>query len=844
MNRLLVTLFVLLVLVPCAQGQIEKLEIRDIKGLNTVATDFAMQPNDSRIAHNIDFGRYLRGLGKRYGYSYVSAVGDTLFDSLVAVYGAPYSDGTQQLFFVAAIKDSGYGAVFVTDYGSADVGSATRIWDNFSIINQPTFAMYDDMVVAVNGSHGGFVYNRDIARELPPGAPGQPRIVPLMGTTDNLTGEYRYIFKNVTYYGTDSVSGHVGAVSEPVHVKNGSVRMSGFQCAGIDIDATSVDSMHVFIYRTKANPGYIDESDYAFAVDTLWSLVSATISDQVFIDNIADGNLGNDSVIMVEDTLYGFADESTYTRRYGAPTYIDSAYGSGLYDGWIGEVSDTVGYAYRVTFVDTVLGVESAASVPLAIYTDSASVTASYTIGLPPIPSNDSGLVYNLYRSPIYAVTHDSTFLDTWEELVAEEWICDDGVEYKSWMTDCIYIKQETVTRTGYKPLAVLDDMYTPIGGYRMVAQIPSDSSQWTDDVTQRELELSPMLHPQYFREIPEGPLDNIFSFDGRLYGMNKSTLSWTDSEEPFKWGGLNYININPNDGDVLTAGWPARTVLRICKNRSIHNVYPGVDPSNSDWGRSEISTQSGCIAPKSHAASAYGHYYLTDNGVVLETEGANLERTFGYAPVSASLDNFTNMSMADRARAYGFSFDEKYMLSIGDTTYVLDEKAGGAWATWGMSFISATRYSTESELNFLPLSDMYFVRSGDTCLYKYKGSELDAYGSADVDTVQFLWSPAVLFVDEQYERIVDVTLWMDTPSITYPVNFVFTTETSVDGGNVEVGFETLTSRGTIMSVNSNPSLFWTFIVYTRDTSTANSAYGIEGIDIYYKTDGTKTAGE
>lgn len=780
--------------------------------LNTLAGDFSMEPGDSRIAHNIDWGRNVGSITKRFGYDSVSFISGQ--DSVVGLFGAYYSDGTQQLIVVTDSAGVGYGNVYASPIGKAhftgtqefDVGinvhnnyqyqlflvtggltdtasytsdgSATQgeilanletavdtisamqpfifsivnpfsdllqirekvefagtavtadsattvttrgdsvgtIWTHFAIFNKPSFAMYRDVVFGVNGSHRGIAYNGDVARAWPLNAPGEPTIVPLT-TTGPLDGEYRYAF---TYLrgleAADSSYGTVGAVTMPVRVTNGQILLRDFQWVGADTIDAAPDSVGVVVYRTRANPRRLDQRDSAFLIDTVWGTSAADLATKTLQDSVADVDFANGVPIWINDFI-GRDSVRLYNHRYGAPTYLstdsifpytsltDTTYNAGIFHG-IPDQIDTLGVQYIVTFVDTVLGIESNASPPLAIMqADSATKAWSYRIGLPAPVDGDSGIVRNVYRSHILQVTHDTTETHVWVDTSTST----TGDDYN----EVIFTKY----KTDWKYLLAVDTVLP--SEYYLVAQVTLDSTAFTDSVRWDSLITSGRLFAQ---STPPPFMTQIFSHDGRMFGIAGSRLYVSRLDSASAWGARDFVALDESDGDQNTLAFVSRGVIRVLKNHSSFNVY---QDANLKWNRREVSGFWGCIAPYSHAAGPLGHYYLSDRGVLREAEGQFLERTQSIELISSPLDNFTALPITTLDDAVGFYFDQKYMLSIGDTTYVYDERAK-AWSTWGFKFAAATLYGTEDELNFLPGDSMYFIRPGESNLNRYGTSEND----------------------------------------------------------------------------------------------------------------------
>ncbi|GAG03134.1 unnamed protein product, partial [marine sediment metagenome] len=232
--------------------------------------------------------------------------------------------------------------------------------------------------------------------------------------------------------------------------------------------------------------------------------------------------------------------------------------------------------------------------------------------------------------------------------------------------------------------------------------------------------------HARRYRKQTAPPLmSKIFSYENRLFGLQNSGLYYSANvyaDTLQSWGAMALTAINPDDGDMGTTAWPARGVIRYMKSYSNVNVY---QDANLNWNKTEISGYFGCVAGRSHAAGLGGHYYLSTEGVLREVEGMALERTQQVSLLSKTLNNFDQYSVIDLSQGEGFYFDRKYLLNLGDTTYVYDERAD-AWSTWGFTFSSATLYGTEDEVRFLPGDSMYFIKSGSSGLYRFAGSDSD----------------------------------------------------------------------------------------------------------------------
>jgi len=907
--------------------------------LNTIAGDFAMKPGESRVAHNIDWGRNVGSITKRLGYDSLTTMTD--IDSLVALYGAYYSDGTQQLIIVSDSADVGYGSVYASPKGearfpeetnkwvfnmtgsvednyeyldsfyinsvwyevsyttppvAATIGdiifgiatainsgdttgiyltaqgygfypypwvvtedteesgiqargdtsmtldtipvTRTKIWDYFSVLNKPSFAMYGDVVFGVNGSHKGIAYNGDVARSWPLNAPGEPTIVPLT-TAGPPDGEYRYTF---TYLrgleAGDSSYGTAGTVTMPVRVTNGQILLRDFQWVGADTINASPDSVGVVIYRTRANPGRLEQRDSAFLIDTVWGTSASNLATLNLIDSTGDDDLGAGISIWVDDYI-GRDTSNGYDHRYGAPTYLDcdsvlaytksgtntdSAYNAGIYHG-IPDQVDTLGVQYIVTFMDTVLGVESNASPPLSIQQAHDAVKAwSQRIGLPTPVEGDTGIVRNLYRAHILQITRDSVFNVM------------DSIREARTGPNIVFYKSGPGTDNAGLPLGwewrlAVDTVM--VSTFYLVAQVSADSTAYTDSTRWDSLQLQPI----FAQSTPPPFMSQIFSYNGRMFGIAGSRLYMSRLDSAAAWGALDYIALGEGDGDQNMAAYPSRAGITVLKNRSRYTVQQ-IDAAPG-WGEEHINGFIGCIASRSVVHSPMGVYYLSSEGIRRTTDGITLDRTYEDVLVSAPLKNFTDLPITTLVNTEGFYFDQKAMFCIGDTTYVYDERAG-AWSTWNMTFAGATLYGTEDELNFLPGDSMYFIRAGDSLLYRYgAGSQTDK-GSQ----IRMRWRSGPIGLDNNLAltSINSVTLITNGDDATDQIYGYIYDESDVE---IDVSptihnyviFDSLTVRYRAMGMLPHFGLYHSFHM-TNGVQLVNSDAVVDGIVIRYSVGG------
>ncbi len=835
MARLLISLL-LFVSAVAAQPAEQVERIRGFRGLNTRSNEFALKPNDAIVAHNIDWSRALGSITKRYGYDSVSCA--TNCDSVVGLYGAYYKDGTQQMVYVVDSDSTLYGHVMLSAKGG--VAPATVAWEYFSVQQKPSFAMLNDDVYIVNGDQKGVVIDgeRNIARSFPIPAPGELSITPYNDTSNSdyyLSGEYRYsYYANIFYNSGSTVSSYYGYISQPVSVPNGRVLIRGFMRPPSDTAyTTDPDSMQIGIYRTLGDAGDLDNSDIFYLMQfssaiTVWT--PTTDADTfTYIDSLPDDTLVSQAsvtrtVSSMTKGFAGFDSLGVYSgRRLGAPTFIarldsmeysTSTNDNANYGVYLGIPSqlDTLGVGYVCTFIDTIMNIESDTGRTLFVWNDSAKghnsgqMPRGYTIGLPRIPESDSGLIINIYRTALQSITYDTAY---WNSVGYLPYALGGILPY--------YVDHLSV-----------DSIVT--GNYYLVAQVPSTDTIYSDSLRYDSLSTK----RQYYQSTPPPLLDGVFSYDGRLYGWRGSNLYFSLLDSANAWGAFDYISLNPDDGDEITTAYPTRGVIRAHKNKSTYNIYQDAD---GDWSRQEISGYYGCVAPYSHAAGPV-HYFLSNDNVLGETEGGQLERVYNSQSISAPIDNIDNLSMSSRRDAVGMLWNEHYLLCIGDTTYAWDEKSKG-WSTWSLKFSDYTYYGTESATEFIPGDTLYFIKPGDSTIYRYGTAETDNGSS-----IPIRWKSGPLFIDniDRYKQITTVGMACNSSDTT---NLIYINGRRHDDSlTFHAEFSDLSERYQMVGVPSdistagyvsNEGLYYNILMGASVTTPLDDTE-IDGIDIWYTT--------
>jgi len=130
----------------------------------------------------------------------------------------------------------------------------------------------------------------------------------------------------------------------------------------------------------------------------------------------------------------------------------------------------------------------------------------------------------------------------------------------------------------------------------------------------------------------------------------------------------------------------------------------------------------------------------------------------------AGQLDSFDDLVMSTLNNAAGVIYDNKYMLSIGDTTWVydiLDDK----WSTWDMTFKRAVVYRNSADYSGLMGDSLFFIEQGKKYLYRYGGTNQDT-----LNDVTMTWKSAELMTDRGFDELSALGMWVtdDVPNGTY----------------------------------------------------------------------------
>jgi len=831
-SKAVIILIIVLTLAPCVLSQEQVVHINEFRGINTIAGDFSIKPNEARQAHEIDLSRNLGSLTVRRGYD--SLITITHLDSIVGLKAMYYDDGTQRFYYVTDPDSTGYGQVLRGAIGT--VASDLEVaYNGFPVQTAPYFTAYNNVMYITTEDGRGVLDDGEICREYPLRAPGEMLIVPLVGEPAvgyGLSGEYWYALYYVCadYEDADTVQGYL---SQPVDARDGKVWLSGFQRPQGDSTHPFIasDSIDIIITRTRANCGTLGSDDSLFTVTSVRAAYGDTWGDIYYIDSIPDATIvENKSYPVVDEEWLGRSslcdtgsaqlDSSNVQTRLGAPSFLGATYkiyrptqdgvdtstaSSGIFHG-IPEMVDTLGVSYILTWVDTLSGIESDSSRSMVVNhwlnIEDTTRLETVTLGVPNYCDYDSSLAGNVYRALLYVISHDTGSyqeVKTWEE---DDFKVSDGFD----------VVRKWVEKMALDTVIITD--------YYLVGQTAPGDSTFIDSVRFDSL----VTKTRFYRTTSSTQLKSPFTLEGKIFACRGSGLHYSLADSVNAWRAFRYVSLDQFDGDEGMLTYPTQGGVMFSKNKTTYVISKD---ANGAWTHAEITGLPGCIATRSYARGCAGHYYLSEYGVVRITDGTTLERRYGVELVSKQLNNFDNLSIASKRTAQGayIPSSRQYLLCIGDTTYVYDERADG-WTTWSMTFAGADLYAVEAGAQFVPGDSLYFIKPGDSTVFRYGGSTTD-----NGEPISMWWKSAPLFVDRNREHIRALGVWTSFGVATDSVMVYRYDEAENPALLITDCITGATSRYTVKSMEGGDYLYQRLGIGAKRSI-------INGLDIYYMSTG------
>lgn len=705
-----------------------------------------------------------------------------------------------------------------------------RLTTHWGIQFPTDFDQFNDKTYMVNGQQKGRVYNGDYTSIWPANAPGEIEVIPL-AISGNLDGEIRYVIVYSTDT-TDYSNSYGGYITPPVKVLNGQILLKSFPLPALPV---AVDTFGIAIYRMKANPGTLTESDYAYLHSKHINL--SETNDSIFVftitDNTADASLSTtDSIQIIDLNFTGREGDTTggaAETRFGAPLLVsaDSAFTNwGVFEG---AATQVIGVAYIVTPVDSANGEEGDSSRPLIIFrdtilTDPAVFEDKYELALP-VSHNSNKVTKNLYRAPVVRASYDSlnffyTSNDTTYYVTEGTGNNIDTVISSSFAKD-VYEQLLPGIYKSSKKLIATGDTLVP-SDFKLVAQLPDSQKFLTDSIPQDSLNRQPIA---FSSKPPPSGAEQILIHQNNIF-LKKGSKIWRKVVGAFTQFELfDFASFNLDDGDQIETmiGVQGGGILAL-KNYTAFNYY-----DFNERGL-ELAGVPGCVASQSAVQAHGSSYYMSNRGIMALTRGAALLRYHNTELLSKPLRNFLELPFESLASCVGAYVPQTEQLwwSIGDTTYVYDFQSN-SWATSSLTFGGSTLWDTDTTQDFRPGRTFYYYPPNDSILYRFG----DGHKNIDGSFVNMKVESGPIFPDENKQQIMNFSIWAK-PETTFTlaaVNFL-------NQGDTLTG-DWLTPRVdrrvSFMDMYNDPAIYYRLKIEGLQAIYPMYNGGIDRIDIWYE---------
>jgi hypothetical protein len=142
----------------------------------------------------------------------------------------------------------------------------------------------------------------------------------------------------------------------------------------------------------------------------------------------------------------------------------------------------------------------------------------------------------------------------------------------------------------------------------------------------------------------------------GRIYATGPNAT--TDLPDPCNWDSDYIDDVEPFDGEIITALGKVGPYLLVFKNRK---TYVLTDPTSGAYR--PISSSVGCVAPRSVVETTQGTFFLSEDLGVCVTDGSTIRTVSDkIEPLLQGVANSQPLNITKAAACY---FEDSYYLSI-----------------------------------------------------------------------------------------------------------------------------------------------------------------------------------
>lgn len=741
--------------------------------------------NDSVAAARSE-GSYHAGLAVFSGASSQnwSAVFDTattaaeIVDSIVAnlngAFSMTVSDNGDTAIFAEATNDDDLSVVawpYANPFNSGWVGKwtitltspdmsrvATRLPAGGGVVS----VEHQGAIYVLNSVAPGVIYDGAHAQRFPVKPPGGINALPVrIDSTGFGPARYRYA---VQFMGQEVSSAEstvvnvLSCLSDEIEVCDScDVLLSGFPRPAKD-QWHSADTISMEIWRTTAIDNVFGPGDtlwYTGANVKMWKtsyynaaeyLDTATDSALRALDSFVVWGEEGFEAVRIDTVDDDSTRKYTYYHKPGSPVLLsaDTAVDSfGVWTGIADSLQIAAGWSWFIVRYDTILGIYSDSGRSLniyqaakpdsfAAYTSTATDTTrlafaradaeQFQLVLP--MAEDSGIVYMLYRAPIVPFGYDTLTFYSRDSVGVEFYGPGPGTYPNGSKFRTIYESRTKSTIAGKEFFA---------RDYRLIGQfVPGDTvvdSIWYDKLLTRT---------PYQRNRAPSRVRAALSYNDQLLLADEHNVYYSVIYDTVTlYNALNQLPLgDASDGDI-TDLWAERGYIKAAKTKATFNLY-----NHREFFGVEKAAHYGNVSSHSAVQAPEGTYVLSNDEVRLISEGVFRDRSIADPNIAGHLDNFSKLSASVKSKAFGTYFDNKYLLTIGDTTYVANKVRGRdgyqlGWTTWGFPISAAALYRAGDDLSDVA-DTLYFSKPGGIQVYRLSGAVTDA--ATDGTTIPIDW--------------------------------------------------------------------------------------------------------
>jgi len=334
-----------------------------------------------------------------------------------------------------------------------------------------------------------------------------------------------------------------------------------------------------------------------------------------------------------------------------------------------------------------------------------------------------------------------------------------------------------------------------------------------------------------------------------------QSRLYWSNVSDNETWSALDFVDVYPDDGDIITGLHSTLDALIIFKRYNVYVLY-GDTPTYVEgltlWRIKKASTDTGAPNQQSIAQINKNLVYPSSNLGVQAFGGSISSETIEFDSLSSKLmskditPTYSALNLSRISQACAVNFDYKYILSVPNASSTTNnynlvyDYLNNCWYFWNLPANCFATFRTSG------VDTLYFGSPSNGFVYKYTpsiytdaGTAINAYyytkdynmGSSTKDK-EFYKFYVTLNKSTDYALTVEPVIDMETSAGSYSIAALstgFTLGTSVLGTD-RIG--TTTTHPSDAQIMNNRGKF---IRFKFSNNVNNENFRLRDLSLYYK---------